>query len=466
MRRRIAYPAAAVVVALAGSGLGVAAYARAGAPSRAPVAGHAGDVDGDGRADLAVGAPDGTLKDAKGAGYVTLLRGAASGVTGAHHQRIGQASVGVPGVPEAGDHFGTSATLADVNGDGHADLVAGAPGEDIGAKKDAGSVTVVFGGASGLTHRAIAFHAPTATAYDRFGQTLSAADFDHDGRTDVAITSMRRVFVLRGAATLPAAPKLSSFVPPQGESGVTSAAAGDVNHDGYADLTVEYYFDDPADQGTIGVFAGSKSGLATKPSGKTVELGSADYQFAVGDVTGDGRADLVIGSGGADMPPEANLRLYKGTASGYDVANPVDWAGGTIGGGVPRSVGDVDGDGHGDLAVSVDKDDNSGQVTIIRGGASGLVESGVQNYTQNTAGVPGTADNGDLFGDTARLTDLTGDGHADLAAGAPGDNTSSGSVTVLRGTGSGLTTMGATAFTPGTFGYPATGARFGDSLSG
>lgn len=466
MRRRIAYSATVVAVAAMAVTTNVLAAGAAG-PQRAPRAARAGDVDGDGRADLAVGAPDGTIGGKKSAGYVTLVRGAASGVTTANSDHIDQASPGVPGTPEAGDHFGESTALADVNGDGHADLIAGAPEENVANGSDpgtdAGSVTIVYGGASGLTGKAIAFHAPTLAAYEHFGESLAAGDFNHDGRTDVAITSEKRIYVLYGAASLPATPKLTAFVPPDGEAGVTRAAAGDVNGDGYADLTAEYYSDDPADEGTIGVFAGSASGLATKPDGTAAGLGAADYEFAVGDVTGDGHADLVIGTSGEDEPEDSLLRLYKGTAHGYDVAHPVTWTGTPVTA-TPTAIGDIDGDGYGDLVAYVSRDDDSGEVMLVRGSASGLASGTVHDYVQGGDGIPGAPENGDTFGVSDVLTDLTGDGHLDLAAGSPGEN-ETGAIVVMPGTGSGLATTGIKAYGPGSFGGPATYAEFGYTVS-
>ncbi|MFD9203803.1 FG-GAP repeat domain-containing protein, partial [Streptomyces anthocyanicus] len=86
------------------------------------------DFNGDGYADLAVGVPDGAVGGKARAGYVNVLWGGRNGI-GAHGSiRVTQATTEVPGTPEAGDRFGASVALEDLNGDGIAELLAGAPG--------------------------------------------------------------------------------------------------------------------------------------------------------------------------------------------------------------------------------------------------------------------------------------------------------------------------------------------------
>ncbi len=91
---------------------------------------------------------------------------------------------------------------------------------------------------------------------------------------------------------------------------------------------------------------------------------------------------------------------------------------------------------------------NAGAVTVLFGSASGLTTSGAKGYTQNTSGVPGTAETGDAFGKAVRLIDLDRNGRADLVAGSGNEN-GHGMVTYLRGTSAGLTTQGAKNITAG-----------------
>ncbi|WP_323137849.1 FG-GAP repeat protein [Streptomyces sp. NBC_01433] len=87
------------------------------------------DINGDGYQDLVVPAPAATVKGLDYAGSVVVLYGSAKGVSAAKRAVISRSSPGVPGAAEAGDRFGASASLADLDRDGFADLVVGAPGE-------------------------------------------------------------------------------------------------------------------------------------------------------------------------------------------------------------------------------------------------------------------------------------------------------------------------------------------------
>ncbi|MEI5099363.1 FG-GAP repeat protein [Streptomyces sp. PmtG] len=114
----------------------------------------AGDVNGDGYADIAVGAPGEDIKvgdkQAYDTGSVTLLKGAKTGLSGKGAQLFTQSTAGVPGVSETGDHFGAAGTLSDVDGDKKADLTVTAPQEDT-TVNEVGAAWFLKGAKSGLT---------------------------------------------------------------------------------------------------------------------------------------------------------------------------------------------------------------------------------------------------------------------------------------------------------------------------
>ncbi|MGW7521587.1 integrin alpha, partial [Streptomyces sp. NPDC054796] len=95
---------------------------------------------------------------------------------------------------------------------------------------------------------------------------------------------------------------------------------------------------------------------------------------------------------------------------------------------------------------------NTGSVVVLRGSAAGLTGDGAQAVHQGTGGVPGANEAYDRFGAAVRLTDTNRDGHADLAATAPFENTSNGALWSLRGSADGVSTAHAVSFSAATAG--------------
>ncbi|MET7935863.1 FG-GAP and VCBS repeat-containing protein [Streptomyces sp. NPDC005322] len=139
----------------------------------------AGDVNGDGYADVAVGIPDEDLDSVKDAGSVVQLYGGPSGLSGTGAQAFTQDTAGVPGAAEAGDHFGAAVRLgdSDTDADGKADLSAGAPGED-GAYTSSGAAWVLRGRADGLTTDGIVSFGPSGLGAPAADAALGS-DFPH-----------------------------------------------------------------------------------------------------------------------------------------------------------------------------------------------------------------------------------------------------------------------------------------------
>lgn len=121
----------------------------------------AGDINGDGYDDLAVGDPNedtdnDTVADA---GHVTVMYGGSIGLTTTNRQVFDQGTEGVPGENEAGDGFGSRLLLSDLNGDGRKDLTVAALGEDGGS----GALTTLLG--SDITITVTGARSLTPTSY-------------------------------------------------------------------------------------------------------------------------------------------------------------------------------------------------------------------------------------------------------------------------------------------------------------
>jgi FG-GAP repeat len=98
------------------------------------------DFNGDGRFDLAVGAPGENVAATADAGAVNIFYGlAGGGLPSTASQTLVQNN------PEAGDRFGAALAAGSFNNDSITDLVVGVPGEDVGARADAGAVNVFYG---------------------------------------------------------------------------------------------------------------------------------------------------------------------------------------------------------------------------------------------------------------------------------------------------------------------------------
>jgi hypothetical protein len=138
------------------------------------------------------------------------------------------------------------------------------------------------------------------------------------------------------------------------------------------------------------------------------------------------------------------------------------------------ALGDIDRDGYVDMVIGAIGENNyRGQVTVVHGAAAGYRTSGNYFYSQNSPGIPGTAEQstvpapgsslgGDRFASAVSLRDHNRDGRLDLTVGADGENGDSGAITTLRGSGRGFTTTGARTFGLATLGYP----RPADALFG
>ncbi|MEZ4647652.1 MAG: FG-GAP-like repeat-containing protein [Candidatus Eisenbacteria bacterium] len=345
-------------------------------------------------------------------------------------------SVNWTGTGTSGSWYGGSvAPAGDVNGDGHADFVVGAP---IWGSNDTGRAYLYYGGPSGVDF-GIDFAPNILPIGAEFSQDLQCAgDVNADGYSDVIIGAHmfngaepaggRAYLYLGGPAGLD-----TGFIwafdgyTSNGYLGRAVSGAGDVNGDGYSDLivgapgaTLDFFH-----QGVAYAFYGTNSGLSEDAVAIRV-LGQEDAGLGgcvayAGDLNGDGYGDVVAGAPTYDgsFADEGTLLVFHGTPSGGEI---IDYSAQRYGsqaseyfGASAERAGDVNGDGYDDLLTGAILHDG----TYVDGGVAYLYygsATGIPTY-------PGWTMEGEAatsyYGYTlAGAGDVNGDGYADVLIGA------------------------------------------------
>jgi len=326
----------------------------------------AGDVNGDGYSDIAIGAQlyDNGQTDE---GRAFIYHGSATGL-------LSSPSWTAEG-DQDGAEFGFRITTAgDVNGDGYSDVIVGAHLFDNG-QTDEGAAFVYYGSPTGLL---------SSPSWSAEGDQISA-DF-----------------------------------------GYSVGTAGDINGDGYSDIIVgaRHYDNGQADEGIAFAYYGSETGLSMTPDW-TDESDQNSARFgtcvaSAGDVNGDGYTDIIIGANHYDngQENEGIAFVYYGSASGISASpnwtaesdQALAYLGYSVG-----TAGDVNGDGFGDVIIGIfnytNGQTNEGAAFLYCGSTSGLSLSPDWTTESNMA----SATLGESVGTAG---DVNGDGYSDVIAGA------------------------------------------------
>ena len=207
----------------------------------------------------------------------------------------------------------------------------------------------------------------------------------------------------------------------------------DVNGDGYADVLVTAPYANST-AGEASMYLGGPNGPATTPAVVLAGPDGPSYYFgafasSAGDVNGDGYADAVISNGGSAA------YVYLGGPNGIGASPDATMRSGQMAGGAfgnhLAGVGDVNGDGYGDVAVS---DNLAGAVYVFFGSATGPASS--PSFTLKNPTSPPTGNFGHSFDNAG---DVNGDGYTDLVVGAnPAGRNDLGHVYLYLGTAAGL----------------------------
>lgn len=380
-----------------------------------------GDVNGDGRADIIVGARLEDVETTSGQGRAYVFDGCSRALI---------QTLTIPGSPScsatSGCRFGQAVGAADITGDGRADILVGAPHEDVGGNSRQGRA-YLFDGATGAL--LLTLNTPNPESGAHFGDSVTAGDVNGDGRPDIIVgasgqnvnipplVSAGKVFVFEGMTGGLIHTLITPNPFPTGLFG-KSVALGDLNGDGRADIVVgapgEF-----TDHGRVYVFSGATGGLISTLFGIPIcHLGHNKCWFG-SSVAVVGPTTILVGSPLDDVdsvPDQGRAYVYTlgAVAPLHILTTPSPGSGCSHECnrfGVAVAAADVNGDGRSDFIVGANAEsDKQGRVYVF---------NGVDGALLRTLDSPSPAETNEvLFGSAVAAGDIDADGKADLIVGA------------------------------------------------
>ncbi len=372
----------------------------------------AGDINGDGKTDIIIGAPysDPNGKNESGISYLIYGNNTntdvdLSGLTAVHGFSIyGNSSDSNSGYSVSGNF--------DFNGDGYGDIIIGAPNTYSDSRLHAGISYVIFGKTTGFTDIFLANltssqgfalygYASYSNSYDYCGYSVSGTgDVNNDGFDDIIIGAPAAAY----------------------EAGISYVIFGKAA--GFTDIFLENL---DSNQGF------SITGASRSYSGRSVS--------GAGDINGDGYDDIIIGAPYADSDGRTSTGtsyIIFGKATGFTNINlaslassqgfsiyglsAYDYSGSSV-----SSAGDFNGDGYADIIIGAPagyQGNYCGRAYVIFGKANGFTDitlsrllvsnnQGFTIYCSSTGSYTGRS--------VSSAGDINGDGYDDIIIGAPGD---------------------------------------------
>ncbi|CAN1497043.1 VCBS repeat [Burkholderiaceae bacterium] len=420
-----------------------------------------GDVNGDGFADVLIGASSDS-QGGSNAGAAFVVYGSADPAalnlsSGTIAAARGFKIVAGAGYGSMGDSV---AGVGDVNGDGIGDFVIGYAGANAGAGN--GAAYVVYGktnatsltfGTDGSIAATDGFMLTGAVSENAGFSVSGAGDVNGDGLADVIVSANGALtnadgatYVIFGGATggdmsaLVTAGKgfkVTGLTNSTGyQLGTSVSSAGDVNGDGYADLIVATDTDQSYTAAYVVYGGAAPTNVSLAAStiaaakgfrilGNTANGAGLGQVSGAGDLNGDGFADVIVGS------TNGSSYVVYGKATGAEVSVSTGTIAASQGFKLTYSTnttsttakavsfaGDFDGDGLTDLVIAEATDfGNSQTYKIVFGGTQWLTTPVIGN-----GAVTGTAASEAILGSTANDT-LTGGGGVDRFFAGTGDDT-------------------------------------------
>ncbi|MCP3756521.1 FG-GAP-like repeat-containing protein [Streptomyces sp. TBY4] len=443
------------ITALAAIGLAPATAGAATTPAKPRAQ---ADFNGDGYPDLLITAPNTEVRGKANAGALAILYGSAAGFRNDQAVVLDPAS---PHMPRPRDLWFTNAKdHGDLDRDGYDDLVS--------YDNSVSSTKVFFGGKEpGFAGSAVLNPGSVLSPRTRV-RDLKIGDLNGDGKLDAVVAvdnsvpgsepTKTGIVAMFGPFDRTGKPAYKgTFRDTLAKDGFRprALAIADMTGDGRSDIVVRDFYNDNG-QAAATLLTTSPTG-ALLPTGSKFATGGEDAPFEFGDINKDGYLDLVSGR---QLYGQVHV-TYGGPKGVHETLKPQVLVQGKDG--VPGAdesfdawgrtvtVGDTNGDGYADIVIgamtedgATDAQKDTGAITVLRGGPTGITGTGAKALTQNSTGIPNTAEREDHFGSDVALIDSDRNGRPELYVGGYGEDAYTGrawklpisATGVIGGTGS------------------------------